>query len=504
MDSGLLNALVKGSDDLFGLADANGVITFLAGNVEETLGIDRPSLIGMNALDLVQGADVERAEQTLRQIVNSSNRVPAGDYWFSLPGRRWLCMSITFTNCLDDPATGAIVINAHDVTEQRLADSARRAMIGASSALVRATTEDDLYHEICRVVVGDVAYDLAFVAVSDSSHPLGIRLLASSGPGLSSYFDAHKNLSGTRRAHNGPLVKALETLEIQVIQDIAELPEYVSWRNLALEFGFRSAIALPIAHASMEPAMLAIYSKRPHAFSQAPVEVLSALATDLSFGVDNLRSRTQRAAYQNRFEASLGATVRAIATAAEIRDPYTAGHQRGVEGLARAIAADLGFDSDVTMGIGVAASIHDIGKLAVPAEILSKPGRLSAAEFAIVREHPQAGYDIVAGIDFPWPIAELILNHHERLDGSGYPRGAAGEEISMGTRILAVADVVEAMHSHRPYRPAPGLKVALREVESGRGTLFDPDVVRSCTNLFRKTGFEFSRDSFSFAVPNAN
>jgi HD-GYP domain-containing protein (c-di-GMP phosphodiesterase class II) len=129
--------------------------------------------------------------------------------------------------------------------------------------------------------------------------------------------------------------------------------------------------------------------------------------------------------------------------------------------------------------------IHDLGKIYVPAEILNRPGRLSAAEFAIVRTHPEVGYDIVKGIEFPWPVADIVLHHHERLDGSGYPHGLAGDAISLEARIVAVADVVESMTAHRPYRPALGLAAALREVTSKRGTLFDPDVVDACVRLCR-------------------
>ena len=170
-----------------------------------------------------------------------------------------------------------------------------------------------------------------------------------------------------------------------------------------------------------------------------------------------------RPSYRGRFEASLEAAVRAIATAAELRDPYTAGHQHHVAELSSAIAVRLGIDPELVAGIGIAASIHDIGKLIVPAEILSKPGRLTDIEYELVKAHAQAGHDIVAGIDFPWPVAEMILQHHERLDGSGYPRGLRGDEISIGARIIAVADTVEAMSSHRPYRPGLGTEAALAE-----------------------------------------
>ena len=197
------------------------------------------------------------------------------------------------------------------------------------------------------------------------------------------------------------------------------------------------------------------------------------------------------ATYRVRLEAGLDAAVRAIATAAEMRDPYTAGHQRRVAQLSTAIANELGVDPDVVAGIGVAASIHDIGKLAVPAEILSRPGFLSDLEYAVVKQHARAGHDIVAGIDFPWPVAETILQHHERLDGSGYPSGLRSDAILPGARIIGVADTVEAMKTHRPYRPGLGIDAALQEIADGRGTLFDADAVDACIRLFRERGFTF-------------
>lgn len=184
-------------------------------------------------------------------------------------------------------------------------------------------------------------------------------------------------------------------------------------------------------------------------------------------------------------EALTDAVVTALAATVEARDPYTAGHQRRVSDIATAIAQELGYDACTVKGIGLAAAIHDIGKVAVPAEILSRPGRLSHAELQLVQVHAEAGASILRDLDFPWPVAEMVHQHHERLDGSGYPRGLRDENICVGARIIAVADVVEAMSSPRPYRVGLGIDEALRCVEAGRGTLFDAAVVDACTSLFR-------------------
>ena len=188
---------------------------------------------------------------------------------------------------------------------------------------------------------------------------------------------------------------------------------------------------------------------------------------------------------------ALEGTIHTVSLAAELRDPYTAGHQRRVAELAVAIAREMGLPEEKVHGIHLAASIHDLGKIHVPAEILAKPGQLSDIEFMLIKTHPQAGNDILKDVYFPWPIADIINQHHEKLDGSGYPHGLKGEQILLESRILTVADVVEAMASHRPYRPTLGIEVALNEIERGRGSAYDPAVVDACLKLFREERFAY-------------
>ena len=187
-----------------------------------------------------------------------------------------------------------------------------------------------------------------------------------------------------------------------------------------------------------------------------------------------------------RLRRVTGSVIQVIVMAVESRDPYTAGHQRRVGDLARAIATEMGLTDHDVEGIRIAGVIHDLGKISVPSEILSKPRILNDTEFAIVKEHPQKGYDILKDVDFDWPVAEMVLQHHERLDGSGYPRGLKDGEILLQARILAVADVVEAMASHRPYRPTLGLEAALDEITLNKGKLYDPEAVDACLRLFRE------------------
>lgn len=188
---------------------------------------------------------------------------------------------------------------------------------------------------------------------------------------------------------------------------------------------------------------------------------------------------------------ALGQTIQALAMLAELKDSYTAGHQRRVADLACAIARKMGLDLDTVEGLRLAGLIHDIGKVRVPAEILGSTRRLTRAEFELIKVHPTTGFEVLSGIDFPWPIAQAVHQHHERLDGSGYPRGLSGPDIIIEAKILAVADVVEAITSERPYRKAIGVKAALDEIRGHRGTLYEAAVVDACLDAFRKDAFAF-------------
>lgn len=200
-----------------------------------------------------------------------------------------------------------------------------------------------------------------------------------------------------------------------------------------------------------------------------------------------IRRKRVEQAFQDglvRLEKSLHGTVDALSATAEMRDPYTSGHQQRVAQLACALGHALGLTADQLKGLHIAGTLHDIGKIAIPAEILAKPGRLSEIEFQLIKGHPQVGYEILQNVEFPWPVARIVQQHHEKLNGAGYPMGLKGEEIVLEARLLAVADVIEAMASHRPYRASLGLDAALEEITQGRGALFDLGVVDACLQLF--------------------
>ncbi|MHB8385264.1 response regulator [Metallibacterium sp.] len=193
--------------------------------------------------------------------------------------------------------------------------------------------------------------------------------------------------------------------------------------------------------------------------------------------------------YVEQLKIAFMSTVEVATTLSEMRDPYTAGHERRVGELAMAIGAKLGLDERRQEGLRVAGYLHDIGKINIPVEILSKPGKLSPLEYELIKGHPQSSFDVLKDVPFPWPIAQVALQHHERMDGSGYPQGLNGEAMLLEARIIAVADVVEAMSSHRPYRPALGIEKALAEIERGRGTAYDSVVVDACLKMFRENSY---------------
>ena len=252
----------------------------------------------------------------------------------------------------------------------------------------------------------------------------------------------------------------------------------------------RSAVLVPLKREGQVIGVIQVTSYRLNAFTEDNLHFLETLAPQISAAISNAALFEEAQKAQQSLQLSLQGTIQTLARTVETRDPYTAGHQRRVADLAEAIARKMGLSEDEIDGIRMASIVHDIGKINIPAEILSKPGKLSELEFALIKTHPQVAADLLEGITFPWPIARAILQHHEKLDGSGYPQGLRGDQISREARILVVADIVEAMSSHRPYRPALGIGVALNQIKIERGKKLDAQVVDTCLDLF-KEGYQF-------------
>lgn len=356
--------------------------------------------------------------------------------------------------------------------------------------LVYARDETQLLQAVCRVVVETGGYRAAWVGYTQHDAEKIIRPMAQCGF-EEGYMEALKISWADNGRDREPASNAISSNKPQIVQDIAAAPANTPWKERALQSGFASVIALPLHVDGEVPGCLTIISSGKNAFNQGEIALLEEMADDLAFGIRMLRLRQEQQRGALQLRKVLEGTVQAIAAMVEMRDPYTAGHQRRVAQLASAIAAEMGLSEEQVRGIHLAGTIHDLGKIQTPAEILSKPGKLSHGEFIVIKDHAQNSYNILKDIVFPWPIAQMAWQHHEKLDGSGYPLGLKGNEIMLEARILTVADVVEAMSSHRPYRPGLGIDAALEEIFRGRGVIYDSDAADICTSLFREKGFRF-------------
>jgi len=392
-----------------------------------------------------------------------------------------------------------------NITEQKQAETAiahaNRVLLARSrinTTMVHATDESELMLSVCNEIVNQRGFLMAWVGYVIYDENKSIKVMASAGFD-EGYLDAAKLIWSETEIGMGPSGRAVRNGKMQLCQDIAHDPSFLPWRDAALERGYAAAIALPLLDSDNAVfGILDVYADQANAFIPAEIVLLEELADDLSFGVRALRIRLERDKAAEKIlqhllqlQDSLDDTIGAIATIVEMRDPYTAGHQRRVANLACAIARQMGLDDGQVRGIQIAGIVHDLGKIQIPAEILSKPGKISDIEFGLIKQHVQAGFDVLKDINFPWPIAQIVLQHHERLDGSGYPHGIRGDDIILEARILSVADVVEAMSSHRPYRPGLGIDVALAEIIRGRGVHFDPAVADACLSVFNEQKYTF-------------
>ncbi len=384
---------------------------------------------------------------------------------------------------------------ARDISERKLSELALlrinrylRTLSHCNEALVQATDEKQLLQSMCRITVTNGEFPLAWIGYLTEDRHLSIA--ASYGAEAKHFLDEEITLSQGPNIPERPAVTAIKTGAIQMVQNIATSDTSPKWKERTLRHGFGSAISLPLQVGTKIIGSFNIYMADAHGFDSQAALLLSELADDIAFGIHSLRVHADREHFMVRLQASMTSTIQALSNTVELRDPYTAGHQRRVAKLARAVAQHLGYSEEQVELIYLAGVVHDIGKIAVPSEILSRPGRLNENEMMLARTHVNASYNILKSVDFPWPIADIVHQHHERLDGSGYPLGLKGEKILREARILAICDVVEAMTTHRPYRPGLGIDAALAEIERGKGTLYDSTVADACTQVIQN-GFNF-------------
>ncbi len=393
------------------------------------------------------------------------------------------------------PENALIRVTIMDISERKAQESRIKgmnalllAMLSINQYLLSAKSEEELYRFVCQTLTG--ISDIGAVMVGIKLPDYMVKPVAWGGftDALMSSINIRWDDSGYGQ---GLMGAAVREGKIGIANDIENDPRYLAWKEIVTKWALKSAAAVPLIADNEVMGALAVYSGKRNTFGDEIMKFLAEVANDIAIGVHSLRTDKKLHATLNSLRKSLDSTVEAIASMMELRDPYTVGHQQRVAQLSCAIGKEMGLPERQIEGLRVTGYLHDIGKIAVPAEILSRPTGLTDTELALVRGHAKSGYDILKNLEFPWPVAEAILQHHERLDGSGYPRGLKSEEIILEARILMVADVVEAIASHRPYRAARGVEAALAEITANKGKLFDSNVVDVCLELFTQKGFHF-------------
>jgi len=410
---------------------------------------DRPSIItldtGRSVPSVVMGIDMEGIK------------------------RRWLSIS-TFAACAEDRPKG-VVSWSIDITDKIEMDRLRQLNAAINRNVVTASDETTFLQQTCDTLVKEGGFTIARVVVASTIDQGQLEEIAASG--ATDFFNKGMTpwLTDSPRDLN-PTGTALRTGLIQVANDLAHDPRTEPWHEREKRFDLASSIAIPLVLGDRR-AILNVLSDHTFAFDDKTIERLEEIAGEIGFAADHIRSVRQLA-------MAFDGTLSALATMTESRDPYTAGHQNNVGMLGAEIARCLGLDGPMVALVNQCGLVHDIGKIAVPAEILSRPGALSHTEFELVKTHTSVGFEILSKASLPWPIAEVALQHHERIDGSGYPQGLKGDEISTPSKIIAVSDVVEAIMHNRPYRQALGVDVALDEITRGAGTKYDAQIVEAC------------------------
>lgn len=436
--------LVESSSDWIWEVDHEGRYTFVGGRVRDILGYEPSEVLGRTPFDFMPPAEAERVGQIFGECIAEGRRIHQVQHVTLARDGREVVLETSGEPLFD--ANGRLRGYQgvdRDVTERRRAEEELRAS------------------------------ELRFRSLADNV-PVGVfRALPAPGSHFDSVNPAMARMLGTtveQLAVTPDRLWLAEPEERERLIELLDREEKIEQREVRLRRADGTEFWASV-------------SARLLRDDRGRMVAVDGTLTD----VTEAREAAERLATSVRqLEETLEGTIRAMAAMVERRDPFTSGHQRRVARIAAAIAAKMGLQEQQIAAIRVAAEIHDVGKVGIPAEILSRPGALSPIERTLIETHPQAGYEILSSIGFPWPVAEIVLQHHEKVDGSGYPAGLAGDAIRIEARVLAVADYVEALASHRPYRPAFGIVRALEMAEAGADTQLDPAVVAVCRELFER------------------
>ena len=494
----LYRTVVEHSPDLIVRYDTELRRTYVNPAWEKSCGLSAAGVVGKSvteAMGMKLSVNLDYLA-TLKRVLNSGTHEAINFQWINAHAKT---LNLQYLIVPEHDHTGKVIsllAVGRDVTEVKQTEQdllstkshllrvnrALKTLSAGMETLIRASTEEQLLQQMCQVIVEVGGHVVTSISeLKDDGKTI---------ENLAFAIEQSPDLSGCACTNN---CRAVATAITQrrpiVIHEMLNDPLCSPCKKRLQGCKISSALIQPLWNEGENFGALSIYSSDQTAFDDDEVSLLGDMADDLAYGIRSLRNRKHREEGMQHIQATMEATIQALANTVEFRDPYTAGHQQRVAELSSAIAKEMGLDDRRIKGLYLASVVHDIGKIRVPSEVLTRPGKLSKLEMEMVKTHVEASSDILKSIDFPWPIARIVMQHHERMNGSGYPLGIFGDEILLESRILAVADVVEAIASFRPYRPALGVEIALQEIENGCGNLFDCEVVEACIRLFREQDY---------------
>ena len=482
---------------MFALDCATGRLIDANPAAEALSGYSRDELINMPLIYLHPEAERARLTLEIQSAIQEPSHWPSG---FHVMRKDSLCVPVMISSSRSLVLDGQTVVNFvyRDIIELverehqlSVKNWALSAFSSAALALGRAQSAEGLLQSICEAITRESIYVLAWVGIAEDGPDKNVRFAGAAGSAVGYLDGLRVSWSEDAPLGKGPTGICIRAGKVTMTED-TELSEFFApWRERAAQFGIRSAVAIPFLLEDDRRGALMVYSAQPNAFEPSAIEVFENLAREFVYGLHALEQKRLLQAERRSLEKARGqlsdalsAMVAPIVTAMEMRDPYTTGHQSRVAEIACAIGREMGWSEERLQGLRVAALVHDIGKISIPAEILTKPGKLNAAEREMIRGHAETSYAILKDIPFAWPVADIVRQHHEKLDGSGYPLGLKGDAILPEAKVLAVADIVEAMASFRPYRQGIPLDLVLKQIQKEAGELLDPEIVRVCVALF--------------------
>ena len=437
--------MIKHLNDMIAIVDARGVERYVSGSVEKITGYPAEDFIGRSGFDFLHPEDVPRIAAALQELLSRPGDTMRVEYRHRHKDGHWLHLESLATNCLEDPSIQGILMNIRDVTERRRYEDAlrvseakfREIVENAVEGIFQATPEGQ-FISVNPALASMIGYDSPEAMIKDVAN-VGKQL----------YVNPEERIRYKKILEEQDTIKGFEIQHYK--KDKSKIWVSINARAVKDETG----------------------KLRYYEGTIEDITTRKLAEEELQNTLEKLRK-------------SLAGTIQVVSMTVETRDPYTAGHQRRVANLARTIAQEMGLSNDTVDNIRMAGVIHDIGKISIPAELLAKPTKLTNIEFSLIKVHPQTGFDILKDVGLPYPVAEIVFQHHERLDGSGYPQGLKGEDIPLECRILSIADAYDAMTSDRPYRQAMPHEKAVAELKECAGSQFDPYLVPSFVEILEK------------------